>query len=88
MAEDVLYKYGEIEFLPTRMDKYITQQEMNEGERERIVRARNIHLDWYHRHFCTRCCRRPRASGSPRPDHEDHRLCKARGGLHGYSLGR
>ena len=51
MAEDVLYKYGEVEIMPTRMDKYIRQQEMNEGERERIVRARAIHLDWYHRHF-------------------------------------
>ena len=65
MAEDVLYKYGEIEILPTRMDKYIKQQEMNEGERERIVRARNIHLDWYHRHFAYEVLRRPTASGTP-----------------------
>ena len=67
MAEDVLYKYGEIENLPTRIEQYIRQQEMNEGERERIVRARNIHLDWYHRHFAsTNPARLRRVNGSRR----------------------
>jgi hypothetical protein len=51
MAEDVLIKFGHFEILPTRMEEYVGQQEMNEGERARIVKARNIHLDWYHRHF-------------------------------------
>ena len=32
MAEDIIYKWGEIEILPSRMDKYIKQQEMNEGD--------------------------------------------------------
>lgn len=66
MAEDVLYKYGEIEILPTRMEKYVRQQEMNEGERERIVRARNIHLDWYHRHFAHEVLPPPEGEWEPK----------------------
>ena len=66
MAEDVLYKYGELEILPTRMDKYIKQQEMNEAERERIVRARGIHLDWYHRHFAYEVLAPPEGEWEPK----------------------
>lgn len=51
MAEDVFMKYGHFEIVPTRMEEYIKQQEMDEAERQRIVKARGIHLDWYHRHF-------------------------------------
>jgi len=66
MAEDIIYKWGEIEILPSRMDKYIKQQEMNEGERERIVRARNIHLDWYHRHFAYEVLKPPADEWDPK----------------------
>ena len=48
------------------MDKYIKQQEMNEGERERIVRARNIHLDWYHRHFAYEVLKPPAGEWEPK----------------------
>ena len=51
MAENVYMKYGHFEILPTRMQEYIRQQEMNEAERRRIAMAREMHLDWYHRHF-------------------------------------
>ena len=66
MAEEVIYKNGELEILPTRMEKYIRQQEMDEGERERIARARNIHLDWYHRHFAYEILPPPEGEWEPR----------------------
>lgn len=66
MAEEVIYKNGELEILPTRMEKYIQQQQMDEGERERIVRARNIHLDWYHRHFAYEILPPPEGEWEPR----------------------
>ncbi len=55
-----------MEVLPSRMEKYIKQQEMNEGERERIVRARNIHLDWYHRHFAYEVLKPPADEWEPK----------------------
>ena len=66
MAEEVIYKNGELEILPSRMEQYIKQQEMDEGERERIVRARNIHLDWYHRHFAYEILPPPEGEWEPR----------------------
>ncbi len=66
MAEEVIYKNGELEILPTRMEKYIQQQQMDEGERERIVRARSIHLDWYHRHFAYEILPPPEGEWEPR----------------------
>ena len=39
---------------------------MNEGERERIVRARNIHLDWYHRHFAYEILPPPEGEWEPK----------------------
>ena len=66
MAEEVIYKNGELEILPTRMEQYIKQQEMDEGERERIQRARLIHLDWYHRHFAYEILPPPEGEWEPR----------------------
>jgi hypothetical protein len=66
MAEDIIYKWGELEILPSRMEKYVRQQKMNEGERERIVRARNIHLDWYHRHFAYEVLKPPADEWDPK----------------------
>ena len=66
MAEEIIYKYGHIEILPTRMQEYIKQQEMNEAERERIVKARNIHLDWYHRHFAYEVLKPPAEEWEPK----------------------
>jgi hypothetical protein len=66
MSEEVIYKNGELEILPTRMEKYIEQQQMNEGERERIQRARAIHLDWYHRHFAYEILPPPEGEWEPR----------------------
>jgi len=51
MAEDVYIKYGRYEIFPGRMQDYVRQQEMNEAEVDRCIKARVMHLDWYHRHF-------------------------------------
>lgn len=66
MAEDVIYKYGHLEILPTRMEEYIKQQEMNEAERERIAKARDMHLDWYHRHFAYEVLEPPAGEWEPK----------------------
>jgi len=66
MAEDVYMKYGHFEIIPSRMDAYIKQQEMNEAERERIAKARGIHLDWYHRHFAYEVLKPPADEWDPK----------------------
>ena len=52
MAEDVLYKNGEIE-IPAHAHGEVHPAAGDERRRARAHRrARsNIHLDWYHRHF-------------------------------------
>jgi len=66
MAEDIVYKWGMIEVMPSRMQKYIKQQEMNQAERERIAKARGIHLDWYHRHFAYEVLKPPADEWEPK----------------------
>ncbi len=51
MAENVVIKYGHFEVDPSRMQKYVKQQIMNENERERIINCRLMYLDWMHNHF-------------------------------------
>jgi len=51
MAEEVYTQYGRFEIFPGRMQDYIRQQEMDDGEIARIVKARLMHLDWMHKHF-------------------------------------
>jgi hypothetical protein len=51
MAEKVLVTNGHYEVDPARMQQYIKQQEMNEAERERIIKCRLMYLDWMHDHF-------------------------------------
>ena len=51
MAENVIIKYGRYEVDPSRMTDYVQQQELNEAERDRIVKSRHMYLEWMHRHF-------------------------------------
>jgi hypothetical protein len=51
VAEDVYIKFGHYEIDSARMQEYVRQQEMNQAEVKRIVKARLMHLDWMHRHF-------------------------------------
>lgn len=51
MAEKVLVTNGHYEVDPERMKHYVKQQEMNEAERERIIKCRWMYLDWMHDHF-------------------------------------
>ncbi len=51
MAENVVISYGHFEVDPSRMEKYVKQQTMNEPERERIIKSRLMYLDWMHDHF-------------------------------------
>ena len=54
MAENVIIKYGKYEVDPSRMTEYVQQQELNEAERERIVKSRHMYLEWMHRHFAAK----------------------------------
>lgn len=51
MAERVVIQYGKYEVDPARMTRHVTQQEMNEEERDRIIRERHEYLRWMHEHF-------------------------------------
>lgn len=51
MAENVIIKYGKYEVDPSRMTDYVRQQELNEAERDRIIKSRLMYLDWMHTHF-------------------------------------
>jgi hypothetical protein len=51
MVEEVMIKYGRYEVLASRMQKYVQQEEMSEGERDRIVKNRREYLRWMHEHF-------------------------------------
>ena len=51
MAEKVLRKDGYYEIDPARMQDYVKQSIMNEAETQRIIKCRNMYLNWMHGHF-------------------------------------
>ena len=50
MAEKVLISHGHYQVESWRMENILTQ-EINDGEKERIVKNRVEWLDWMNRHF-------------------------------------
>lgn len=54
MAEDVIIRYGKYEIDARRMTEYVRQQQINEAERDRIIKTRHMYLDWMHVHFAER----------------------------------
>ena len=53
MTDTVLIKHGHYRVEPWRMEKILTQ-EIDDGERERIVHNREEWLDWMNRHFANK----------------------------------
>jgi hypothetical protein len=51
MAENVIIKYGKFEVDGNRMRDCVQQQEINEAERDRIIKSRHNYLHWMHVHF-------------------------------------
>jgi len=62
MAENVVIKYGKFEVDNRRMQDYVQQIEMNEAERDRIIRSRNNYLNWMHAHFASKILPPPEGS--------------------------
>jgi len=64
MVEEVVVKYGKYEVLPSRMKKYVEQEEMSEEERDRIIKNRHEYLRWMHEHFASKLVPPPPKKGS------------------------
>lgn len=55
MVKDFIIRHGKFEVNPKRIEKNLINkdviQEIDDNERERIINARKLYLEWMHLHF-------------------------------------